>query len=109
MIADRNGEGTPEEMNRAIAVIGCRLGVSRDKRHSPRVVAARRLIRVTYLDRRSIRSIQGSALAIPEVHGPGGHGPVLDGHAQVEIQVLRQEAAEGGRDNAWRPGHRDRG
>src|SRR5712692_7460035 len=46
MIADLDRKRTAEEMNRAIAVIHGRLGMSRDKGHRPGVVAAGRLIGV---------------------------------------------------------------
>src|SRR5207245_714595 len=91
-----------EEMNRAVAVIYGRLGMSGDEGHRTGVVAAGQLVRMTDLDRGSNRAIERSALAIPKIHRPCRDRPILDRHAQVQIEILGKGAAEDGRYNAGR-------
>src|SRR6202022_3867553 len=56
MVADFNRKRAAEEVNRAVAVIHRRLGMSGDERYSPGVVAAGCLISMTQLDRGSNRA-----------------------------------------------------
>ena len=94
-------------MHCAVPVVDRGLGVAGNEGDDSSVIETGRLVDVRDLDRGRSRGIDGRHLSVTEIDRPAGHGPFLDRHAQVEVEILGEGAAEHGRNAARRAGSRD--